>query len=74
VADFVDKEYREKAKASTCYSKKSGCFLPQYGELFTPAFKKEYKDKLSYFELTEEFHKKNDIPKTYIVHLLKALF
>ena len=46
VASFVDKGYRENAKASTCYSRKEGEFLPQYHTIMNPEFKKEYKDKM----------------------------
>lgn len=55
VAAFVDKEYRQKAKASNCYTRKTGCFLPQYDTIINPVFKKEYKDKCTYFEMTEDF-------------------
>ena len=44
-ASFVDKEYRENAKASNCYMRKSGKFLPQYNNVMQPEFRKEYKDK-----------------------------
>lgn len=55
VASFVEKEYRMPAKASTCYSKKEGCFLPQKGDFSSPAFYKNYRDKISYFECTKAF-------------------
>ena len=55
VASFVDKEYRENAKASNCYTRKSGQFLPQYNSVMQPEFRKEYKDKISYFEMTDDF-------------------
>lgn len=50
VAEFVDKAYRQKATRNTCYQKKTGVFLPQSEELFTPAFKDHSKAKLSFFE------------------------
>ncbi|WP_158584484.1 ribonuclease H-like domain-containing protein [Lachnotalea sp. AF33-28] len=46
VAEFVNKEYRKKATAKTCYTKHSGIFLPQPSEIITPCFQREYKDKL----------------------------
>lgn len=55
VAFYVDKEFRTKAKAANCYSKKTGRFLPQYKEILTPYFKIDYFDKITYFEVTEEF-------------------
>ena len=50
VAQYVDKEFRMKAKASNCYTRKSSSFLPQQEVLISPSFKAEYTDKLSYFE------------------------
>lgn len=72
VAAYVDRDYRTQATAATCYCKKSGRFLPQYQELFSPAFRQDYKDKISWFELTENFteHKKN--LKKYAMHFLKS--
>lgn len=75
VATFVDKEYRQKAKASTCYTKKEGLFLPQFFGSLTPAFRFEYKDKTSYIELTPSFLESKDQCQDYlksvINHLLK---
>ncbi|MEG0963047.1 MAG: hypothetical protein RSF88_09335, partial [Lachnospiraceae bacterium] len=73
VAFYVDKDYRTKAKAATCYSKKTGCFLPQYNELFTPYFKLEYHDKILYFEMTEEFTNSTEALQSYAAHLLQVL-
>lgn len=73
VAFYVDKDYRTKAKAATCYSKKTGCFLPQFKELFDPYFKLEYHDKVSYFEMTEDFTQSESAKKEYALHLLQYL-
>lgn len=73
VAFYVDKDYRTKAKAATCYSKKTGCFLPQYEEVFDPYFKLEYHDKISYFEMTEDITQSEEALKKYAQHLLKWL-
>lgn len=54
VAKFVDKNYREPAKASNCYTKKSGKFLQQWGTAFVPFFKRDYDSKEVFFELTDE--------------------
>ncbi len=71
VASFVDKEYREKAKAYNCYTKKSGTFIPQYEEIMQPEFKKEYKDKVRYFELTTDFQSSDIMLRRYIAHIFK---
>ena len=73
VAFYVDKNYRTRAKAATCYSKKTGCFLPQYAEVFEPYFKLEYHDKILYFEMTEDFTDSPEAQKNYSTHLLKYL-
>lgn len=73
VAAYVDKEFREKAKASTCYSKKAGCFLPQFEEIITPGFRENHLDKISYFELTKDFEAAKEVQKKYLVHLLAYL-
>lgn len=51
IGEYVDKKYREQAKASTCYIKKEGDFLPQPHKIFEPSFYSEYKDKYCWFEL-----------------------
>lgn len=73
LASFVDRNYRTQASAATCYSKKSGRFLPQYRELFSPALKKSYQDKVSWFELTEEFTDSEENLRQYALHLLESL-
>lgn len=73
LASFVDRNYRTQASAATCYSKKSGRFLPQYRELFSPALKKSYQDKVFWFELTEEFTDSKENLRQYALHLLESL-
>lgn len=73
VASYVGRDYRIQASASNCYSKKTGCFLPQYQELFAPSLKQEYRDKVSYFEFTESFKTSEEQLKKYAMHLLGHL-
>ena len=73
VAFYVDKDFRTRAKAATCYSKKTGCFLPQFEEIITPYFKLEYHDKLTWFEMTEDFTDSLEQQKKYALHLLRYL-
>lgn len=70
VAAYVDSEFRVKAKADTCYSRKRGCFLPQYREVLTPSFRADYRDKYSYVELTEEFAASEELQKAYVEQLV----
>ena len=69
VASFVDKEYRKKAKACNCYTRKTSRFLPQYNEIITPVFKNTHKDKYSYFELSESFIASKELLSEYINHI-----
>lgn len=73
VAGFVDASHREKATAATCYTKKEGAFLPQWDIIFEPLFKKEYKEKLCYFELTEEIKHSPQLFCKYALHILDML-
>lgn len=38
IAQFVDAAHRKKATRQTCYTRKTGCFLPQLHELVQPVF------------------------------------
>lgn len=49
VASYVDKQYRQPAKADNCYTKKYGCFLPQPNGLFSPVFRRSYQDPVQWF-------------------------
>ena len=73
VAASVDKAYRKKATASTCYAKKESIFLPQYQQVSEPVFYKERKDKVSYFELSDEFIDSCSMLRNYIDHILKLM-
>ena len=57
IASFVDREYREQAGASTCYTRKFSSYLPQWKILVEPFFKREYKSNELFFELTDEIKK-----------------
>lgn len=54
LAIYVDKTHRRKAKASDCYSKKTGIFIPQFNKTISPFFKIEYQDSISFVE-TQDF-------------------
>ena len=58
VSTFVDKAHRVQASASNCYTRKYSTYLPQWDIFMEPFFKRDYKSKELFFELTEE--KKTD--------------
>lgn len=73
VAAGVDKAHRKHATASTCYIRKESIFLPQYELIAEPYFRVNHKDKISYFELTEDFINSNETLCKYINHILKLM-
>lgn len=70
VAEFVDKNFREKCHAYNCYTRKTSSFIVQYEPIMNPAFKKEYKDKVTYFELTKDFCNSNELLTKYVNSIL----
>lgn len=77
VAQFVEKEYRKKATAATCYTKTDAIFLPSLApyhkskkteEALTalPRFFLEYKDKLSFLQLPKDFQQNTDFWQTFL--------
>lgn len=73
IAGSVDKAYKKKATAATCYVRKTSLFLPQYQTIAEPAFYKERKDKVSYFELSEDFIASEQLMQDYINHILTLM-
>ena len=71
VATYVDKDFRKKATADNCYTKKDAIFVPQYETLITPFFKESNKDKLSYFELTLGFLDSDSLLFQYTRHVFR---
>ena len=74
VASYVDRQYRENARAYNCYNRKTSTFLPQYSSVMQPEFRREYNDKISYFELTEDFCSSDVMLRRYVDHILKYMF
>ena len=73
VATYVDKGYRENARACNCYTRKEGEFLPQYGTIMSPEFRKDYKDPVSYFEITDDFCTSDIMLRRYVEHILHLM-
>ncbi|MBE5867513.1 MAG: hypothetical protein E7293_00925 [Lachnospiraceae bacterium] len=73
VAAFVDKEYRVPATAATCYTRKYSCYLPQWDLLVEPFFKRDYKSKGLFFELTDERKRDRDTFTKYACHVLDVM-
>ena len=70
VASFVDKEHRVQATAATCYTRKYSTYLPQWDIFAEPFFKRNYKNKELFFELTDEIKKDRLFFSRYAQYLL----
>ncbi|MCM1027810.1 MAG: ribonuclease H-like domain-containing protein [Roseburia sp.] len=73
VAGFVDKEYRVPASAATCYTRKYASYLPQWDIVFEPFFKRDYKSRELFFELTDELKRNRQAFSTYASHVLSMM-
>ena len=75
VSEYVDKDFREPAKAHNCYTRKVSDYLPQWSPVeFEPFFKRDYDSSFLYFELTDELKTNRDAFKRYSDHILKMMY
>ncbi|MCH5274316.1 MAG: ribonuclease H-like domain-containing protein [Lachnospiraceae bacterium] len=73
VATFVDKEHRLQATAATCYTRKHSLYLPQWEPLMKPFFKRDYKSKELFFELTDELKRDRAAFAVYAKHIIEMM-
>lgn len=76
VAEFVDKQFRKKATASTCYTKKTGCFLPSLATKAPeniPLFYTDYKEKPTYWELKKDTDADQKMLTAYVITQLCSM-
>lgn len=73
VATYVDKAFREPAKASTCYTRLSSEFLPQWDVIVSPFFKRDYDSKLLFFELSDNVKTDRKLFSKYTLHILQMM-
>ncbi len=73
ISSFVDREYRQQATASNCYTRKLSSYLPQWKVLVEPFYKREYKSKDLFFELTDDIKKNRQLFSDYASHMLNAM-
>lgn len=73
VSGFVNKEHRLPATAATCYTRKYSSYLPQWDFLFEPFFKRDYKSKELFFELTDEMKRNRPGFTLYANHVLEMI-
>lgn len=73
VAGFVDKEHRIPASAANCYTRKFSNYLPQWDIVFEPFFKRDYKSRELFFELTDDIKKDRPAFSKYASHVLTMM-
>lgn len=73
VASYVNKEYRTQASASNCYTRKYSSYLPQWGLLVEPFFKRDYDSHELFFELTEDVKTSRETFSRYAGHILQMM-
>lgn len=72
LSQFVDKDYREKCHPHNCYIRREGIYLPQFTEWRTPAYFREYKDSMSYFEFSRDMLEDVNFLLSYIQSLISS--
>lgn len=73
VASFVDKEHRIQANAANCYTRKYAVYLPQWDIYAEPFFKRDYKSKDLFFELTDDMKTNREFFSRYAQYLLSKM-
>ncbi len=73
VSAFVDKEHREQAKANNCYTRVTAKFLPEWIDLVTPFYKRDYSSKEMFFELTDERRTNRELFNKYASHVINHM-
>lgn len=74
VGEYVDRDARIKATRETCYTKRSGVFLPQPKPLWTPEFKNSCKDKTGFFEFRPDCFSDAALLNRYLREIWAELF
>ena len=72
VGAFVDRNARKKATAATCYTKKSGHFLPQPVPIWEPVMKEDCRSRLTYVEYRPQLFQSPDCLSRYVREILKT--
>ena len=73
VASHADPSIRKQATPETCYSKKNSLFLKQYDLIAEPFFKRNYKDKETFLEITDEIKTNRKLFSLYCGHIFCKL-
>lgn len=74
VGEYVDRDAKIKATKETCYTKKTGFFLPQAEPFWSPEFKNTCKDKTCFFEFCPDCFNDGDALNRYVHRIIKDVF
>lgn len=74
VGEYVDRDAKIRATKETCYTKKSGTFLPQPEPFWTPDFKNTCKDKSGFFEFCPDCFSDTETLNHYVRRIMKDVF
>ena len=73
ISTFVDENRRIQATPRTCYTAKVGSFLPEWGLLHEPVFRREYDEKGAWFEFTQDMKKERSFFSEYASHVYRHI-
>lgn len=73
IASILEKEQRTNATAATCYTRKGSRYLPQWDVIIEPIFRRDYKSKEMFFELTDEIKRDRASFSRYANHILNMI-
>lgn len=74
VGEYVDASARVRATKETCYTRRSGIFLPQPETIFTPEFKNSASEKSGFFEAGPDCFSDTEACNRYVGAVLRAVF
>lgn len=73
MAEYVDKEYKEKATKATAYVYKEGIYLPQSKPSIGKCYKRDIAEKESFLLLDQKFLDNIEMQQEYVANLLKNI-
>ena len=73
VGEYVDRQARQKATPKNCFTKKDGCFLPQFVPVWEPYLQEDYKAKITYVEYEERLLEDSGCFCSYLDQLIAQL-
>lgn len=73
MAEYVDKDYKEKATKATAYCKQEGQFLIQCKPPLGNCYKNDITEKDSYLLIDQNFCEDSVLQKTYLKYLLQSI-